>query len=174
MSDPFYTFRTKLYWIVHDLTDFPKCKYCGSPLEHKNIDSVPRGYCDYCSNSCAQSADETKKKIENTCMERHGVQYPSASEQSKRKVRLAWKNKTKEEIEARTQKTKHTLKSRYGDENYANWELAKQTCLKLYGHEYYMQSSICYRKRRHKYSSEKYPGMTFDSTWELNVYDFCQ
>ena len=40
LSDPFYTFSTKLYWIVHDLTEFPRCKYCNCPLEHKNIDSV--------------------------------------------------------------------------------------------------------------------------------------
>ena len=49
LSDPFYSFRTKLYWVVHDMVDFPKCRYCGKPPEHKNIDSVPRGYCDYCS-----------------------------------------------------------------------------------------------------------------------------
>ena len=55
LSDPFYTFRTKLYWVVHDLTDFPRCQNpeCGNPLEWKNIDSVPRGYPKYCCNSCA-------------------------------------------------------------------------------------------------------------------------
>lgn len=26
--------------------------------------------------------------------------------------------------------------------------------------------------KRHKFTSPKYPGITFDSTWEIKVYDF--
>lgn len=63
LSDPFYTFRTKLYWVVNDLTEFPRCKECGNKLKFKNVDSVQRGYCDFCSTSCAQKNKEVQRKI---------------------------------------------------------------------------------------------------------------
>ena len=53
-------------------------------------------------------------------MKNHGVKYPSQSQQSKNKVSIAWKNKTQEEIDERTKKTKQTLKEKYGNENYNN------------------------------------------------------
>lgn len=71
LSDPIYTFRTKLYWIVHDLTNFPRCKYCDKPLEHKNIDSVQRGYSDFCCNSHGQLM--RKKHSDNPYIKRTNI-----------------------------------------------------------------------------------------------------
>lgn len=126
LSDPFYTFRTKLYWIVHDLTDFPRCKECGKPLEHKNIDSVSRGYCDYCSNACAQSSKEVLEKRKTNYRQLHGVDCWQQLPEARERLRQIWKNKTQEEIDERTRKTKATLKERHGDENYNNIELTQK------------------------------------------------
>lgn len=71
LSDSFYTFRTKLYWIVHDLTDFPRCKYCNKPLEWKNIDSIQRGYSDFCCNSHGQLM--RKKHSDNPYIKRTNI-----------------------------------------------------------------------------------------------------
>ncbi len=128
LSDPFYTFRTKLYWIVHDLTDFPRCKNpeCNKPLEWKNIDSVPRGYCDYCCNSCAMKSEETKKTMRDNFKKAHGVNCWGQLPEAKEHLRQIWRNKTKEEIDERTRKSKATLKEKYGNENYNNIELTQK------------------------------------------------
>ena len=42
LSDPYYLISTKVYWILHGLTDFPKCVVCGKPIT-KNI-KVTEGY----------------------------------------------------------------------------------------------------------------------------------
>ena len=126
LSDPFYTFRTKLYWIIHDLTDFPKCKECGKPLEHKNIDSVPKGYPDYCCNSCAMKSEETQKTMRDNFKRVHGVDCWGQLPEAKEHLRQIWLNKTQEEIDERTRKTKTTLKERYGDENYNNIDLTQK------------------------------------------------
>lgn len=42
------------------------------------------------------------------------------------------------------------------------------------GIEHYTQSYEYYKNKKHKYHSEKYPGLTFDSKWEVNVYEFCK
>ena len=52
--------------------------------------------------------------------------------------------------------------------------MSKQTCINRYGVEYYSQSFEYHKNKRHKYHSEKYPGLTLDSTWEVKVYEFCR
>lgn len=41
-----------------------------------------------------------------------------------------------------------------------------------YGHEHYTQCSEYHTNKRHKYITPKYPNMSFDSNWEIDVYDF--
>lgn len=41
-----------------------------------------------------------------------------------------------------------------------------------FGCEWYTQSMEYHKTRKHKFTSPKYPGVTFDSTWEIKVYDF--
>ena len=177
LSDPFYTFRTKLYWVVNDLKEFPRCKFCNKPLKWKNVDSVQRGYCDYCSNSCAQSSEEVLERKKANYRQLHGVdcwhQLPEAKEQ----LRQKWKNKTKEEIDERTRKSKATNKQRHGDENYNNIkqgletnrrnhggmlevqtkegkERRKTTCQDKYHTDYFSQSKEHHQKVRATWESK--------------------
>jgi len=49
---------TKLYWLVHDIHDFPVCEVCGKSITG-NIKHFDSGYCNppcvhiYCSSKCA-------------------------------------------------------------------------------------------------------------------------
>ena len=40
--------------------------------------------------------------------------------------------------------------------------------------DYYTQSYEYHKNRKHKFYSDKYPELTFDSTWEVKVYEFCR
>ena len=173
LSYPFYTFRTKLYWIVHDLTDFPRCKNpeCNKPLEWKNIDSVARGYCDYCSYSCAMKSEETQKTMRDNFKKVHGVDCWGQLPEAKEHLRQIWRNKTQEEIDERTRKTKTTLKERYGDENYNNIELTQLHDRLNHGGVLYRQTHECHQNRRKRYVHD---GIQFDSSWEICVYDYCK
>lgn len=46
--------------------------------------------------------------------------------------------------------------------------------LAKYGYEYYTQSTEYHKNKNHKFHSEKYPELTFDSNWEVKVYEFCR
>ena len=42
LSDPVYTLATKIYWVLNDIHEFPKCKRdgCNNTLEGKNVKTV--------------------------------------------------------------------------------------------------------------------------------------
>ena len=42
LSDEF-DFKTRIFWILHDMTDFPKCSVCGKPIT-RNIKTLQSGY----------------------------------------------------------------------------------------------------------------------------------
>lgn len=50
----------------------------------------------------------------------------------------------------------------------------KSTNLTNHGVEYFAQSYEYHKNKKHKFHSEKYPELTFDSTWEVKVYEFCR
>lgn len=270
LSDPFYTFRTKLYWIVHDLTDFPRCKECGKPLEHKNIDSVSRGYCDYCSNSCSQKSEETQNKIHSAKhletpvipQNIHEIIIPNISKVSNEELaKVIWNIKRNtarglaqyltnhakpiyDEVVNRTsfllncdqnrnsvpilarlycisnhltchptcqcpdcdkptlwnsktmkfnpyccdscrakapmwrKQVEETCIRKYNASNPSRSPIVRMkyrnTCNIKYGTDNYAKTYEYHKKKKHKFHSEKYPELTFDSKWEVKVYEFCR
>ena len=104
--------KETLYRIYNGIEEHPKCPTCGKPLVFKGI------FFKFCSNICAQSSDEIKQKIKQTCLEKYGVDSPLKSD----KIR---------------NKSKQTCLEKYGVDNPAkleeNKEKVKQTCLKKYG-----------------------------------------
>ena len=51
LNDPIYTWQTKVYWILHDIVNFPKCIICGKPMINCNVKSAQYGYKDLvCAN----------------------------------------------------------------------------------------------------------------------------
>lgn len=75
-------------------------------------------------------------------------------------------------------KAHNTLFERYGVHHPMQYEIflnkSKLTSIERYGVEHYSQSEEYHKNKRHKYYSEKYPGLTFDSSWEVKVYEFCK
>lgn len=55
LNDPYYNLKTKIFWILNDIHDFPICQVCGKEIK-KNVISVNLGYSGkgkYCSNKCS-------------------------------------------------------------------------------------------------------------------------
>ena len=64
-----------------------------------------------------------------------------------------------------------------GNIGYAAKDIMEKACAtseERYGYEHYVQSIEYHKNKKHKFHSEKYPGLTFDSTWEVKVYEFCK
>lgn len=53
-------------------------------------------------------------------------------------------------------------------------EKIRETLLKTKGVEHPSQTYEFHKNKKHKFHSDKYPGLTFDSTWEVKVYEFCR
>lgn len=87
-----------------------------------------------------------RKKARQTCEERGS--YKIVSEKNK----IAWGNKTQEEIDARTKKTSITNLEKYG--TITPWyldegrEKTKKTCLQKYGVEHYSKADVVKEKKR--------------------------
>ena len=130
LNDKKYKMSTKVYWILNDITDFPKCYVCGTPIT-KNVISVNLGYknCDvigthiHCpKQSCCQKDKETLDLIEQTSYKLYGTRRPQQSQQVKDKV-------------ANTKLINH------GDSGYNNYDKIRETVKLKYGVDYVSQTS---------------------------------
>lgn len=84
-SDKF-TFYTKLFWIINELTDFPLCPYCGKTrLEGKNVPSFELGYFRACSLQCPELNKSRSKKTQETCLKKYGSTCYLGSKDGKQK-----------------------------------------------------------------------------------------
>lgn len=102
-----YNVQTKIYWIINDIVEFPKCKTCGKDVDvNKNIGVEIKYYHQYCSKVCANSNPEllemrrisnmqkfggpapssslkVLEKMQKTCIDRYGVSNPSQVQEVK-------------------------------------------------------------------------------------------
>lgn len=140
-----YNINTKIYWIINNIHDFPKCKKCGRPLL-RQINKLKQGYGDgYCSINCANSSLEIKSKKQETNKLHCGQCWPL----------MAKKNQDKAKI---------TKKHRYGYENYNNRKSAEKTNLLRYGG---LMWSSNHELRIKKQCVYKYKNYNVKSSWEL-------
>ena len=117
---------TKLFWIFHDIHDFPVCKYCGKKLtKDTDIQLEDDKYHDYCSNRCAMSSSRVKDKRKNTNITRYGGISPFSSKEVMDKV-------------------KQTCVEKYGVtcplQNEEIHKKSVQTCIERYGVEFPSQT----------------------------------
>ena len=126
--------KETLFRIYNGIEEHPKCPTCGKPLVFKGI------FFKFCSNICAQSSDEIKQKIKQTCLEKYGVDNYNKTKESKEKI-------------------KQTCLEKYGVEYF--WqsdeckEKIKQTCLEKYGVDSPLKSEKI-RNKGKKTCLEKY------------------
>lgn len=133
------------------------CNVCQKPTSFRNFHI---GYSRFCCGKCVQNSEETKSKIQQTCLDRYDSKNVYASEYGKQKCRETWlenlgvenpfqSEEVKEKIKQTNlerynseysfqskeikDKIKNTKEERYGNSNYNNTEKARKTNLKKYG-----------------------------------------
>lgn len=133
------------------------CNVCQKPTSFRNFHI---GYSRFCCGKCVQNSEETKSKIQQTCLDRYDSKNIYASEYGKQKCRETWLENLgvenpfqSEEVKGKIKQTnlerynseysfqskeikdkiKNTKEERYGNSNYNNTEKARKTNLKKYG-----------------------------------------
>ena len=127
--------KETLFRIYNGIEEHPKCPTCGKPLVFKGI------FFKFCSNICAQSSDEIKQKIKQTCLKKYGVDNYNKTKESKEKIKQTCLEKYGVEYfwqsDECKEKIKQTCLEKYGvDSPLKSKKIrnkGKQTCLKKYG-----------------------------------------
>ena len=118
--------KEKVYWIVNDLHDFPKC-YCGKPCKFL---SKEKGYAKHCSPTCAALDPLVQSKSKETNILRYGVDNPAKAElvkQKQEKTNLEkYGNKNFLASEEGKIKSRETIQSKYGVDNVQQNSLIKE------------------------------------------------
>ena len=124
-------------------------------------------------------SDDFKQKSKETCIEKYDKEYNSQTnewfEKTKETCQEKWGVSSYSQTNEWFEKTKETCLEKYGKEYYSQTEIAKEryekTCLERYGVPNFMQSpeSTKYHRKRIEYD-----GSTFDSTWEVKIYQYCK
>lgn len=132
LNDEIHSMKTRLYWILNGLTDFPRCKECGIRYTDKNVRTL-YGYLECCSLKCASNNKENNLKKQETNLKNNGVRFPAQNVDIRRKQEqtklLKYGNMNN------FKKSLQTKLERYGDQNYNNQEKNKRTKLERYGDE---------------------------------------
>ena len=91
LQDPKYTNSTRIYWILHGLTDFPKCanENCNHAIGVGQNIKVTKGYSVYCSKKCSANSSTVKANFKDTFRRKYGVDNPSQIEEVKQKISVS-------------------------------------------------------------------------------------
>ena len=133
------------------------CNVCQKPTSFRNLHI---GYSRFCCSKCTQNSEETKNKIQQTCLDRYDSKNVYASEYGKQKCKETWLENLgvenpfqSEEVKGKIKQTnlerynseysfqskeikdkiKNTKEERYGNSNYNNIKKARKTNLEKYG-----------------------------------------
>ena len=88
-SDREWKFKTKIYWYLNNVTDFPICEN-HERGEHRIVDdvvNVKSGYNRFCSIQCSQKCESTKEHRKTTNLKIYGVTCSLVSSEAKQKAR---------------------------------------------------------------------------------------
>ena len=171
--------KSKLTWMTNLGVDNPqKSKVVNQKTRNTNIERY-----DGPAPACSK---EVRDKMQSTCVERYLVENPfqlltpktEQSDETREKIHNTWNGKSNDEIANIVEKREKVCLERHGVINpfqVPEYKIkSKETCRVRYGTDYYSQSIEYHKNKKHKFHSEKYPGLTFDSTWEVKVYEFCK
>lgn len=157
----FWTGEVKYYGKTGNLVDSKKfcCYECGKEYKYAKVKATTLekfGGMGWASKELNAKSKQTtlerygtsnnNQKTKETLKAKYGVENISQVKEISDKISKAWKNKTKEEIAAKTSKMKQTKLKRYGNENYTNREKQINTTLQKYGVENYLETEECKEK----------------------------
>lgn len=153
------SFKEKIYFYFHKMTERPKCVSCGSEIKFRERFDKPYG--DFCSLICINSnKKEMSERQIKTNKIKYGVDYYPQHKDFIVKQRKTKKEKYGDENFNNQKKSKLTRQEKYGDENYANHEKQKQTCLTKYGVDNYSKSNNYQNELKKKFINI-YPDIEF-------------
>lgn len=146
LSNSFFTIQTKIFWLLNDIHDFPKCqnKHCNHVFNDVNV-NPKYGYKKYCSYKCANSCKEKQELTDRNIIKKYGS-LENFQKIKGKKYSAIYNRKTKEEKEAIKEKRRQTNRKHFGvDCNFSdpsNKEKSKKTCILKYGVENPSQSKM--------------------------------
>ena len=188
----------RLYCLEHDLESQPICKHDGCNV----LVEWSRGYGkfrDFCCTQHSNSDESVIKKMEDaknarfgnphyvnpdkarsTSVNRYGVVNPMCLRevQEKAKKTCLRNNGVEYPMQSKIIKSiaEQTNEKLYGGKSPACSkrviEKMQETCEQKFGVKSFSQTKEFHQKCHKKYTNDKYPGMTFGSSWEFKVYDF--
>ena len=196
-----FKFSQKLY---HYFMDDPNlklgiCPMCGNRCKFININL---GYKKHCCQKCSYNDNHTKDKRKQTCIKKYGTEYYSQTDIRKSKLKEKYlkqygvesyfqtedfKNKSKVSCLKKYGvnnpfqsnnikiKIKERIKEKYGVDNPSQADEIKYkkkcTIQEKYGVDNYTQTNEFAKYHRKQI---EYDGLTFDSSWEVKVYQYCK
>jgi len=115
--------KTRIFCILHDIHEFPKCKTCGKTIID-NVLSIYEGFRIHCCVKCASSDPDVLSKISETCIENFGARSYLGSESGK-KAKHDW------------------VKNTYGVDHYSQtdewYDKTSQNSMSKYGTKWHTQ-----------------------------------
>ena len=199
-----YTIKTKVYFAIHCLEDFPKChnEKCNNTFEHRNVLSIAKGFRKYCCKQCMHDSDERKRLYVETCRKNYGVDNISQYEGTKRKKEEKALKKYGVRCVSQAPEVQAAIAvtniNRYGAKIYLasqqGIEHRRRTCLDRYGVDSFSKTPMHVEKmkeeNRKNYGVDwpqqnrefmrqmqkryTYDNINFDSLPELAIYIYCK
>ena len=128
LQDQKYTLLTKIYWLLNNITDFPKCQRlgCNNTLQNKNVSSLEAGYCSYkksknkkwfCCISCASKDHDISQSRQNTCKKLYNDPFYNNRPKCEQTCLDRFKSKSPLENHEIYDKTVKTKENKYGTSN---------------------------------------------------------
>jgi hypothetical protein len=161
------TWNENLYWYYNNLTDYPRCRTCGSKTKFINL---KEGYREYCSKKCSNSDPSKKELTKQTCIVKYGGVAPACSKEVRNKMeetnleRFGVVNAMQnEEISSRSQQTREELYGGCGNASKKSQKLYKETMLKKYGVDNPMKSEDI----QESFKNNLFEKYGVDSTWKI-------
>ena len=171
---------SRIYCLEHGLRGVPTCAREGC-TNHVHWNNDNRTFHKFCSNKCKANDSNWKMEVKQTTIEHHGgVGFASPELAERAHSTLFTKTGYHHQMHDPNtiRKIMETNNHRYD----TDWAIASEpvkskiasTCVDRFGYDNYAKSPEYQWRKRHRFHSEKYPGLTFDSTWEVKVYEFCR
>jgi len=70
LDDKKLAFRTRVYWYLNNITEFPVCEVCKTPLDKFDVKNLRDGYPKTCSRECTYASKSRSKNIHDSLMNR--------------------------------------------------------------------------------------------------------
>lgn len=177
LSSDQYSFKTRIYWILNDIDDFPRCEICHGKVL-RNVWTLENGYRKYghtsitCSEECRKVAQH--QTFEKTCLDRYGVTNVYAAESVKETIRqknlLLYGIENGGNTKEGRLKAKQTIFDHFGEDGLSSpiiREHKRLSCQSKYGKNHHTQTDE-YKERCQAKTIQRYV-FKLDNDPELEV-----